>query len=619
MFITGVPLRVLVFSAALLGVTPALSQINPMIEDMMDKCSLKSELDSEVKIAACTDLIKFGMKVNKERGGNNGIGMAVGGYVHRAKFWSDLGQDDKTIKDYSAALELKRDPITLAARAGVYNSLNRHAEARADYEAALQLQPDLAVAKLGLELASAGEAIDRKRNGAAVATPAPTSGLALEVSFEACATSAGGSFQDRIRACTILLKRPYYPTEMRMGLLMARATLYNATDQFKEAISDCEQIIKIAPGYPFAFQLRGSALSGLGEFRRAIQDFDKAIALAPDDALKPLILHSRGVAYSDSGEFELAIADLTMALELNPGLVDSYGYRGFTYSKMSQYEEAVSDFRKALKNKQGLRTLKPDWLASVLSDAERGLKATEARGTTSTDIRLALVIGNSRYSHFNKLKNPNQDARDIAELLKGRGYQIVGNGGQPLIDATRQMLENALGELESKSRGADAAIFWYAGHGSSYLVNDKQRDNFLLPVDFKPSDITEISTAATSVERVKRSVMPASRLRMVAIDACRDTSAAEMDLRLKRGLIASARSRDLILIYSTSPGTLAEDGIGKNSPFAEAFISELHGQPDLPILRLIPRVSSRVKVLTKGSQAPELITAVTDESITLTN
>ena len=60
---------------------------------------------------------------------------------------------------------------------------------------------------------------------------------------------------------------------------------------------------------------RGRACLDKGKYDDAIEDYDKAIALAPNDAIA---YYNRGVAYYEKGDKEQAIADFRKALEINP-------------------------------------------------------------------------------------------------------------------------------------------------------------------------------------------------------------------------------------------------------------------------------------------------------------
>ena len=74
-----------------------------------------------------------------------------------------------------------------------------------------------------------------------------------------------------------------------------------------------------------AFNLRGNAYTNLGEFARAIADYDNAVALAPDDVI---ILGNRAYALVAKGDFDLAIADCNRAIQTDAKFGFAWFWRG---------------------------------------------------------------------------------------------------------------------------------------------------------------------------------------------------------------------------------------------------------------------------------------------------
>jgi len=64
----------------------------------------------------------------------------------------------------------------------------------------------------------------------------------------------------------------------------------------------------------------GGACLDKGKYDDAIADYDKAIALDPNDAIA---YTDRGIAYGKKGEFDRAIADLRKVLEIDPSDQDA--------------------------------------------------------------------------------------------------------------------------------------------------------------------------------------------------------------------------------------------------------------------------------------------------------
>ena len=89
----------------------------------------------------------------------------------------------------------------------------------------------------------------------------------------------------------------------------------------------------------------GWACLDKGKYDDAIADFDKAIALDPNDAAA---YGNRGNAYYSKGEVDRAIADFDKVIALDPNDAIAYDNRGVAYEKKGDKEKAIADFRKAL-------------------------------------------------------------------------------------------------------------------------------------------------------------------------------------------------------------------------------------------------------------------------------
>jgi tetratricopeptide (TPR) repeat protein len=96
---------------------------------------------------------------------------------------------------------------------------------------------------------------------------------------------------------------------------------------------------------------RGQAQADLGNCNQALEDFDQAIALLPNEAWS---IARRGVTYRQMECYDESIADLTQAIKLKPDYKWALAWRGMTYRRMKHYDEAIADLTQAI-------TLKPDY------------------------------------------------------------------------------------------------------------------------------------------------------------------------------------------------------------------------------------------------------------------
>lgn len=90
---------------------------------------------------------------------------------------------------------------------------------------------------------------------------------------------------------------------------------------------------------------RANAFNALGEHARAIEDYDRTLALDPGFAYA---YTNRGVAYRFLGQNERAIEDFDQALKLNPKDSGAYQSRGAAWEALGANGKAVSDWEKAI-------------------------------------------------------------------------------------------------------------------------------------------------------------------------------------------------------------------------------------------------------------------------------
>lgn len=217
------------------------------------------------------------------------------------------------------------------------------------------------------------------------------------------------------------------------------------------------------------------------------------------------------------------------------------------------------------------------------------------------DKRVALIIGNSDYEKVARLPNPANDAALIADTFKSAGFDSV----ELRRDLKVGDMRRALRDFMDRSREADVAVVYYAGHGI-----EVDGTNYLVPVDAVLERDVDVYDEALTLERVLVSVEPAKQLRLVILDACRDNPFARS---MKRTMAARAVGRGLAKVEPTSPNTLiayaskagstASDGDGKNSPFTSALVKHVV-TPGLDLRKAFGYVRDDVLKSTGNRQEP---------------
>ena len=123
-----------------------------------------------------------------------------------------------------------------------------------------------------------------------------------------------------------------------------RGESYFAKGDFENALKDCNEAVRIDSDNPRYFFTRGNVLLNLENCEDAISNYDQSIAIAPDAD----VYDYRGRANWLLGNLELAMNDFDKAIELNPEQVSAYIYRGIIHTSLGNLKDAIEDFQSAL-------------------------------------------------------------------------------------------------------------------------------------------------------------------------------------------------------------------------------------------------------------------------------
>ncbi len=215
--------------------------------------------------------------------------------------------------------------------------------------------------------------------------------------------------------------------------------------------------------------------------------------------------------------------------------------------------------------------------------------------------RVALVVGNSQYENTQPLANPRNDAEAIAASLRELDF-IVFDG----YDLTRSEFEDLIRNFARGAQDADAAVFYYAGHGL-----EVGSVNYLVPVDANIRDEADLKFETISLNNILSFMEHEDRTNMIFLDACRDNPIVR-NLSLNMGTRSVAVGRGLapvdsgvgtLIAYSTQPGNVALDGNGRHSPFTSALLHHI-ATPDLDVEIMMRGVRRDVMQETGGQQVP---------------
>ena len=211
----------------------------------------------------------------------------------------------------------------------------------------------------------------------------------------------------------------------------------------------------------------------------------------------------------------------------------------------------------------------------------------------SANQRVALVIGNGAYTQAGALKNPANDAQGIATSLERLGFEVVLG-----IDQTLSEMRTRLYQFAQVAKGAELALFFYAGHGVQV-----HGQNYLLPTDAKLAQEIDLDFATIEMGPDPEGAGPRGQDqdhhhgRLPGQSRSRRTWPGPWGpaghRRSAAGLAEIKASGGSLIAFATDPGNVAYDGDGENSPFTKSLLAHLE-TPGLEINTLMQRVRTDV-------------------------
>lgn len=360
-----------------------------------------------------------------------------------------------------------------------------------------------------------------------------------------------------------------------------------------------------APEAGFAQYLIGEALYAQRQYEASIVAFDEVIRKYPQNPNIPTVLLKQGVAFA-------ALKDVRNARFFLQQVEAKYpNTPAAQLAKLSreQIEQIVADRYLARFAPQAVPVSQPEapqptpTAPSVPDPSPASPSPGVASPPTQPQPRRALVIGNAVYPD-SPLANPVNDATDVATALRRVGFEttLLPNADKPTMDRA----------IEDFTRGTlrgSVGLFFFAGHGVQI-----EGVNYLVPIGTRfsaPSDVKYHAVAADWIlARMDDSEMD---VKLLILGACRNNPLGRNWTRAyTRGLAVMETPKGSLIAYTTSPGKIANDGTGRNSPFTARLLRELI-VPGRPIELVFKAVRVGVQQDTNGQQIPWEASSLTGE------
>ena len=199
------------------------------------------------------------------------------------------GEYDQAIKDCDRAIELdSKQANFFVSRGNAHKKKHDYDQAMADYNQAIQLNPDNVSAYLG----RCAVFIDK------------------------------ANYSSAIENCDQALKRQPNNSSGRNNRCWARAIL-GGQEQLKQALKDCDEALRLRPNDPYAFDSRGLVYLKMGDFNKAIADYDQSLLLGGEASS----LYGRGIAKLRKDDAEAGNKDIAAATKSQPGIAEEF--RGY--------------------------------------------------------------------------------------------------------------------------------------------------------------------------------------------------------------------------------------------------------------------------------------------------
>lgn len=242
----------------------------------------------------------------------------------------------------------------------------------------------------------------------------------------------------------------------------------------------------------------------------------------------------------------------------------------------------------------------------VFAQTERGV------GNIRGERKIALVIGNTDYdARVGRLKNPVNDARDVAAALQRLGFTLVG--GKAQVDVNRRQMLELIREFGSQIKRGGVGFFYFSGHGVQ--VNKR---NYVIPITDSLVYEDDAESEAVEVDAVVREMEYAeNRLNILVLDACRNNNLLKRGRNSEKGLTEPGRKpRGTFIAFAADDGQTASDNSGgRNGLFTQELLKHLE-TPNVRLDDIFRTVRSEVERLSRNSQSPMIIDK-TNEAITL--
>src|SRR5258707_1262673 len=218
--------------------------------------------------------------------------------------------------------------------------------------------------------------------------------------------------------------------------------------------------------------------------------------------------------------------------------------------------------------------------------------------------RFALVIGNAKYPDADApLKEPINDARDVAEELKRDGFNV--EIGENLTgDAMRRAFERLYGRIKPGS----VVLIFFSGFGVQ-----SSRQSYMIPVDAQIWTEADVRRDGFSLETVLGEINSrGAGVKIALIDASRRNPFERRFRSFSAGLAPVIAPNGTLVMYSAALSSVVSDTGGTHSLFVSELLKEIRA-PDLMAEETLKRTRVGVTRASRSEQVPWISSSLAED------
>jgi Caspase domain/Tetratricopeptide repeat len=218
--------------------------------------------------------------------------------------------------------------------------------------------------------------------------------------------------------------------------------------------------------------------------------------------------------------------------------------------------------------------------------------------------RFALVIGNAKYPDADApLKEPINDARDIADELKRDGFTVdIGE------NLTGDGMRRAFDKLYGRVKPGTVALIFFSGFGIQ-----SNRQSYMIPIDAQIWTEPDVRRDGFSLEAVLGEINNrGAGVKIALIDASRRNPFERRFRSFSAGLAPVIAPNGTLVMYSAALSSVVSDNGSAHSLFVQELLKEIR-VPDLMAEETLNRTRVGVTRASRSEQVPWISSSLAED------